>query len=331
MWAVAIAGWAFPGLGGAVLGWWSNAQIALPFAVGFGVIVAAVLRWAWINEQTRLGSAVASDDIKKQALSPPHHSIAFDPRVLEHLAALDVRIGEVDDALRSAHHRNAEAMREESAVRFESVRKTAEQALNEGRQTQDALGTQLKAVAEAAKNNTRAVFDVLRDTYEPKFDEIAARQDEIEVSFLSSENRIYELLRARDDENKLRSLDAAAAELFRNLFYADERKYSKLVAWQADYIRWKRNVVCFWDILRRHNNSVGQPFQFTDTDLDGRNGIPDNGLFVTNEMRSTYQIMLVVNERHMNLKDNAFPFMADKGKVPPAPNPAEFPSPPSPP
>jgi hypothetical protein len=129
-------------------------------------------------------------------------------------------------------------------------------------------------------------------------------------------DEVFGILRARDDERELRRLDDEAAALFRSLHQADLSKYRNDNAWLVDYGKWKSAITRFWDILRGYSESVGQPFQFTDTDLDGRNDVPNQSLFAADDMRRTYQFMLVANDRHTELRRNAFQFMAEKGKPP---------------
>jgi hypothetical protein len=82
------------------------------------------------------------------------------------------------EKLRAAIHSNMEAVREENAARFEMIRKTAEHALEQGRRREEALEAQLKAVVKTAESHTKAVFGVLRDTFDPKFDNLDGKIEE---------------------------------------------------------------------------------------------------------------------------------------------------------
>jgi hypothetical protein len=92
--------------------------------------------------------------------------------------------------------------------------------------------------------------------------------------------------------------------------------------WHSDYLNWKLLVERFWDILRGYSESVEWPFALADVDEDGGDyAVPDGGVFADPDVRRRYRTLLRVNDSHAQLRQHAFPFMADMGR-PPLPNPA---------
>lgn len=234
---------------------------------------------------------------------------------------------DVDRAMDAIRH-NASATREEGEALREAIRKEAKHAIEQGQKREEAFGARLKDVAEAAERSSTAVFEVLRDTYGPKFEDLdgkigeyaerlGGRHRDLETALREFRRQVFDILRARDDAERLRKLDTRATELFDKLFFAKERDYPNEDAWRGEYLNWKGCIENYWAILRGHSESVGEPFaSLTEADFDGKNGIPGNPLFARDGMRVLYQIMLVVNERHANLRDSASVFMGEKCRPP---------------
>jgi hypothetical protein len=93
----------------------------------------------------------------------------------------------------------------------------------------------------------------LRDTHGPKFADLNGRIDEyaerlggrlgdLEATFREFRRQVFDILRARDDAERLQSLDTEATGLFDKLFFAKERDYPDGEAWRADHLAWKRCI-----------------------------------------------------------------------------------------
>jgi hypothetical protein len=132
------------------------------------------------------------------------------------------------------------------------------------------------------------------------------------------------MIRARDAGKVLRELDAEASDLFDKLFEADERLYPTADAWRADYAEWRTRINTFWDVLRGYRTGLEQPFAVSEADVNRAGAVPDKPLFAVPDMRFRYKMLVVVNERHMSFRQDAFSFNAKKGS-PPEPNASEAP------
>lgn len=326
----------------AALGAASAAALALA-ALFFGLAaLAGGFRRVWPPPAPpRQEAAPADGDARQTAPQAPPSVRELAEAVRDDFSALEKRVSEIGakadrlealcENLRNAIHANAATAREEGEALREAIRKSVASALEQVRKEQEASAARLKAVEEAAERRTKAVFDVLSDEFGPKIGGLDAKIDEyaeclgerlrgLETALRDSRRQVFDILRACDDAERLRSLDTKATGLFDKLFFAKERDYPDEDAWRTEYLSWKGCIENYWAILRSHSGSVGEPFALTEGDFDGKNGIPGNALFARDAMRVLYQIMLVVNERHARLRDNASVFMAEKCR-PPA-NPA---------
>ncbi len=260
------------------------------------------------------------------------------PILEELVAGLAAQFARFDKKFEAATGGGAAPGRDGGDAGPDQMRESVAHAAQRFMLEQGALEARTKAEAESAELRSKARLNALAEAVLPRVntlnDDVARLRRALaegEARLRQFEQQVFDILRARDAGDALRRLDAEASALFDKLFDADERHYDAAAAWQADYALWKSRINTFWDILRGYSTDVEQPFAVTNADVGRAGGIPDTALFATQDMRFCYQMMVVVNERHMNFRENAFSFNAEKAKPPqPGAAPAQqVPSPPT--
>lgn len=186
-WAIAVAGWAFPGLGGTVLGWWSTAQFALPLAVTIGVVAAVAIRVWWLNER-RIGLS----------------NVATAFAVPEGVSTLP--LGPTPDATTYVDSKPPRSLEDRVAV------------LERAKDATDRTGAELTKldgkIADVATDAKERINQACA-LFERHYDKLKAQQE-----------AIWRAVQAREAELKLRSLNDEAAGLARRLLRANVGDYT---------------------------------------------------------------------------------------------------------
>ena len=296
-------------------------------AIGAASAVALASAALMFGMATVLASWRRLRKVSASAGPVPRPSSALAPvgnPILEELVGgLATQLAQLDKKLNAAVNSGAAPGREEGDARLDAVRDSIARAVDRLAQRQDETDTRMKAAAENAETRSKTRLNTLADAVLPRVntlnDDMARLRRahvEAEARIQQFEQQVFDILRARDTGDTLRKLDAEASDLFDRLFDADERRYGAAGSWQADYVSWKARINSFWDILRGYSTDVEQPFAVTSADVGRAGGIPDNALFATEDMRFCYRMMVVVNERHMNFRENAFSFNAERARPP---------------
>lgn len=248
--------------------------------------------------------------------SPP--PAVGNPMLEELVGGLAAQLAKLDEKVNAAVGAAAAADRGGSEARPSVAR-----AVDQSTRWQAAIDARIKAEAENAELRAKTRLNALADAVLPRVNALSDDMARLKRAHAEAgaridqfEQQVFDILRARDVGDTLRKLDAEASDLFDKLFDADERHYGAAAAWQADYASWKSRINTFWDILRGYSTDVEQPFAVTDADVARAGGTPDTALFAAQDMRFCYQMMVVVNERHMNFRENAFSFNAERARPP---------------
>ncbi len=310
-----------------------GAACAVALASAAAMFGAATALAAWRRLKPPSGFAAPA---AHPPSSPPQ---AGDPILKELVGGLAARLAQLDEKLNAAGDGHAAPGREGAADgRLDAVRESVAHSVDRLTRRQDAIEARIKAGAEEAELRSKTRLNALAEAVLPRVnalsDDVALLRRahaEAGARVRQFEQQVFDILRARDTGDTLRRLDAEASDLFDKLFDADERHYGAASAWQADYAAWKARINTFWDVLRGYSTDVEQPFAVTDAEVGDAGEVPGNALFATRDMRFCYRMMVVVNERHMSFRENAFSFNAEKAKPPqPGAAPAQqLPSPPT--
>jgi hypothetical protein len=94
------------------------------------------------------------------------------------------------------------------------------------------------------------------------------------------------------------------------------RSHDTAEAWRADYAEWRSRIKGFWDVVRGYRTNVDQPFAVAESDIGHAGGVPDTALFGTPDMRRWFKMLVLVNERHIKFREDAFLFNTKKGSPP---------------
>lgn len=303
----------FAGVGGAC-------AVALAFAAMMLAAGAALAKWR--RSRPFSGAAVPASRLP----APPLPN--GDPILGELVAGLAARVARLDKQVETAIRGAAAPASKGDDAGLASAHEDAVRGAQRLASRLDAIEAGTRAEAEAVELRSKTRLNALAEAVLPRVNVLDDDLARLRRAFVESETRlrdfekqVFDLLRARDAGETLRRLDSEASKLFDKLFDADERHYGMASAWQADYASWKSHINKFWDILRGYSTDVEQPFAVTDSEVGHADELPDSPLFATQEMRSCYRMMVVVQERHMNFRENAFSFNAEKGR-PPEPNAA---------
>lgn len=241
-----------------------------------------------------------------------------DPIVREFVAAISAQLARLDDKLGTATAGGGGgAGREAQEALLRAVQRMERE--------QGAILARIMAEAENAERRSKTQVEALKRSVLPQ---VAGLEEQVaqlrhalaekDARMREFEGQVFDILRARDADEVLRRLDAEASDLFDRLFYADGRSHASAEAWRADYAEWRSRIKNFWDIVRGYKTSVDQPFAVTDAEIERAGGIPDTALFSGPEMRTRFRMLVVVNERHIKFRDDAFSFNAKKGTPPDA-------------
>lgn len=240
-----------------------------------------------------------------------------DPIVREFVAAISAQLARLDDKLNTAAGGGAVGGREAQEALLRAVQRMERE--------QGAILARIMAEAENAERRSKTQVEALTRSVLPQ---VAGLEEQVahlrhalangDARMRDFEGQVFDILRARDADEVLRRLDAEASDLFDRLFYADGRSHPTADVWRADYAEWRSRIKNFWDIVRGYKTSVDQPFAVTDAEIERAGGIPDNALFNSPDMRARFRMLVVVNERHIKFRDDAFSFNAKKGTPPDA-------------
>lgn len=242
----------------------------------------------------------------------------------ELVLGLAAQLGRLDEKLNTAIAiGNLAVKREGSGTPAMATGETVAVALEQLRREQHAAHARAEAEAEKLEARSKARVEALSDAVLPRVDRLDRDMARLDRALIQGDTRlrefegqVFDIIRARDTSKLLRRLDAEATELFDRLVDADERRYATAEAWRADYAEWRTRINRFWDVLRGYRTSVEQPFAVTEADINHANGVPDGALFAAADMRFRYKMLIVVNERHVNFRVDAFSFNEKKGSAP---------------
>lgn len=241
-----------------------------------------------------------------------------DPILREFAVSFAAQLARLEDKLNAAS-------RNRPGAAADPAQEAIARAVDRLAQEQRAFFDSMKAEAEAAERRSKAQVDALAGSVLPRvagLDEAIGRLrralSDADARSRDFEAQVFDILRARDADKVLRRLDAEASDLFDKLFYAEGRGPDAAEAWRADYAAWRSRIKSFWDIVRGYKTSVDQPFSVAEADIDHAGGVPDGPLFTTPDMQLRYKMLILVNERHIKFRDDAFLFNAKKGTPPEA-------------
>jgi hypothetical protein len=288
---------------------------------GAGVASAAVVA---LVAGSRVRAAVSSAPTIPSALppAPPMAVLGTDPIMAELFGGLAAQVASLEERIAGARPPAAppeaggpggqDAAIQAQARRVERLERE-QQAMRDGMaaagpETDRRTGLRLDALAGALQSRLDGLDDELAL--------LRRGLDEAEARSRDAERRVFDVLRARDARKALRQIDAEASDLFDKLFYCEERSYGSKDAWRADYAGWRSRIKAFWDIVRGYVASVDQPFAVCDSDIERAGGVPEIALFEAPDMRVRFKMLVVINERHIQFRDDAFLFNARKGSPP---------------
>ncbi|MBD0270312.1 MAG: hypothetical protein ICV73_00150 [Acetobacteraceae bacterium] len=285
--------------------------------LGPGAVVLAGLGGACVASVARAASSWLAASRRGPAAAPT----GDDPIVREFVAAISAQLIRLDDKLSNAMAGGGggggSAGREAQEALLRAVQRMERE--------QGAILARVMAEAENAERRSKAQVEALQRSVLPQVaglgEQVARFRDvlaENDARMRDFEGQVFDILRARDADEVLKRLDSEASDLFDRLFYADARSHATADAWRADYAEWRLRIKNFWDIVRGYKTSVDQPFAVTDAEIERAGGIPETALFSSPDMRARFRMLVVVNERHLKFRDDAFSFNAKKGTPPEA-------------
>lgn len=324
-----------PGLGQAAWNWialWAGAATVTGLAaatiepiaeLGAGAVVFAGLGGACT---VGVAFAAAMRLAAPRRASPAAAPAGGDPIVREFVAAISAQLARLDDKLDTATTGGAGATGREA-------QEALLRAVGRMEREQGAILARIMAEAENAERRSKTQVEALKAQAEAfgrtVLSQVADLQDQLAqirhalaeggTRMRDFEGQVFDILRARDADEVLRRLDSEASDLFDRLFYADGRAHPTADAWRADYAEWRSRITNFWDIVRGYKTSVDQPFAVTDAEIERAGGIPDTALFNSPDMRARFRMLVVVNERHVKFREDAFSFNAKKATPPDPP------------
>ena len=251
--------------------------------------------------------------------APPQPVSGADPILAELFGGLAAQVANLEERMGDSGVRPGSSTPAATDAAMEALARSVERLEREQRATQGGLDAASAEADRRAELRLEALASAMRSRLDAVGDELASlRRDleDAETRSRDSERRIFDILRARDARKALRQLDVEAADLFDKLFYCEERTYGSRDAWRADYAEWRSRIKAFWDIVRGYVASVDQPFAVCDADIERAGGVPETALFATHDMRVRFKMLVVVNERHLKFREDAFQFNARKGSPP---------------
>ena len=283
--------------------------------LGPGAVVLAGLGGACVASLAH----AASVRLAASRRGPPAAPTGDDPIVREFVAAISAQLVRLDDKLNTAMGGGGGSAGWEAQ---EALLRAVQRMERE----QGAILARIMAEAENAERRSKSQVEALQRSVLPQ---VAGLEEQVaqfrhalaegDARMRDFEGQVFDILRARDADEVLRRLDSEASDLFDRLFYADGRSHPTADAWRADYAEWRLRIKNFWDIVRGYKTSVDQPFAVTDAEIERAGGIPEIALFGSPDMRARFRMLVVVNERHLKFRDDAFSFNAKKGTPPEAP------------
>lgn len=249
-------------------------------------------------------------------------------------------LGQVRAPLLATIEAAARDIRGENAARFEMIRKTAEHALDQMRQSQEAWGTRLREELAAADARAKDRIAVLDDWAIARFDklqgaiaeaardakggvdgaiagfglvvrqlgervgELETRSDVIEHRFHRF-HRFHRLLRVRDAARRLRPLFEEARPLAERLLSAEREDYPDGKAWRADYEAWHAKLREFWRLASRWSPPGIDPFANPEEEVESARGVPADERFADCELQRRWRVLLVAHMKHGQLAGEA--------------------------
>lgn len=297
-----------------------GAACAAAFSAAAAMWSAAAALTAWRRFRPVPGPAAVLAAGPSTAAAAP----GGDPILAELVMGLAAQVAGLDQKLRSAMAADAVPARGGSDSRSgDAAPGELARAVGRLELEQRAIHARIAAEAEDAEHRSKTHVAALGEAVLPGMDRLREDMAHLRRALADNdarlgdfEDQVFGIFRARDAGKLLRKLDAEASELFEKLSGGDERRYGTADAWRADYAEWRSRINSFWDILRGYRTSVEQPFAVSEADINRTGRVPDNALFAAPDMRFRYKMLLVVNERHMSFREDAFSFNERKGTLP---------------